>query len=685
MVSMVTCLNPFLFMPPLSDYPSPESAFTIELRSDEGEVIEITDIENSVTGGHLVITANKGDIFPTDDGYRIDGPMFMETPSGVPVVFNKTQLSVDGKGNISGMASLPNIDIEPLKEFRWSDDVMFPVSLKTGSTLKEEGLLTEQTPVQPDRLYMMFDIGSKGIHGTGLGDVSIDFPGFLSFLPLPGLTLVFDPLDPSLYLGLRLGPGKGIFSQAAGYTKDTAPPEAKSAAKLRGQVIGGILDFLDGFGMGVSVQGLIPFTPWYTWGLDGYGRPLSVNTHRWYQATIPIDTISALMGFPIPVQLTGNVAYTDSTQVSTDPDAVRNFAVNGTLTLKIPYLGFIPFLKLNDLAGCSIVSSLEPERFVTYFSYESSPLGYTWDFSMLFDPTGIAELDAFKKDFDETAEPIFAEIANLLSLDSAATGNAAGFLDFRPDDSTADTNDSLLDYMFRVKTHYRLSPFGFVLADQIKKLTGNDVSIDLDGEFYVDNTQGLSLSGTFDPSMDISNSAFADGFDLDVFKVGFSGKTGLEFYVKALDDHKLTFFGDFGLVLSEDYTLPIADGELSLGADGIKANGKYRFPFGSSGSISGEIVTTPSYSAQFSSSWTSGSVSYDFVTVKGSLKLTLSTAIGTSGASYSGKVTGSYSDPTGYIVTGKVSEKVSVSVSSSGVKCSVSIPIINEKKSFTFD
>ena len=76
-------------------------------------------------------------------------------------------------------------------------------------------------------------------------------------------------------------------------------------------------------------------------------------------------------------------------------------------------------------------------------------------------------------------------------------------------------------------------------------------------------------------------------------------------------------------------------------------------------------------------------MSYDFLVVKRSQKLKLSTEIGSTGASYRGKVTGSYSDPLG-LNKGSISQEVSVSVSGSGVKCSVFIPILDERKTFTF-
>lgn len=195
-------------LPPVSpEYPAESEALSI--RCAEGGVVTVAraQIPDLVHDSMIIVTAKAENVSVSDGIYSFNGPLFIETGLGVPVCIHSAALSLDSQCNVSGAASIPVLKLGDTTMFRWLDDTQFPVEMRTGATLKGDGWLDTDTPVQDDRLYMMFDVGQQGIHANGIGDLVIETPGVVSAIPLPGFLVVFDPLDPSIYWGLRIGVG----------------------------------------------------------------------------------------------------------------------------------------------------------------------------------------------------------------------------------------------------------------------------------------------------------------------------------------------------------------------------------------------------------------------------------------------------------------------------------------------
>lgn len=174
----------------LPGYPTPEDAATLTVGGGAVESVDPTSAPASVGYSDFVFTANSRDGTPTaDGGFRVVGPLFIESPLGIPVVVRSADIEVDGDGNVAGTATLPSIDMEAIGGLLLVLDPLDPslyIGTRVGSGVKDQWSNTSA--------QIMDDPDADGFSFRGVFDPSVDvttvsrYAGSIAIRPEPPST-----------------------------------------------------------------------------------------------------------------------------------------------------------------------------------------------------------------------------------------------------------------------------------------------------------------------------------------------------------------------------------------------------------------------------------------------------------------------------------------------------------------
>lgn len=241
------------------------------------------------------------------DGYQVAGSLFLTTPLGMIPIANASVTFAYGADRTLGLetvrgdASVPFPGLGFLSGVQVDDLVSASVGLDVGANLKSLG-----APLNDDRSYLFFRY-HQGFSAS-VGPVSFAAPGGEDG------TLVVDPSDPFVFMTGNL------------FGMDAIGP-------------------IQNAGIGLSLQGLIPFSPTTTWGLaDGIG---DFAGNVYVSGSIPLKEL--------PMTITGEMVSDLNPNGSGVLDLSapgREVGFNGSLDLTASFLKYFSFSA--NLANASV-------------------------------------------------------------------------------------------------------------------------------------------------------------------------------------------------------------------------------------------------------------------------------------------------------------------------------------------
>ncbi len=176
-----------------------------------------------------------GSVQTTSTGVSIAGDVTIVPGDDLPEIsLGNAQLDLefDSEGYIDRLIGSAHVTMPPAGGFEMDDIGVVTIGFDWGSNINNpESIHHVEAPMKDDRQYVVFHLAS-GLSGS-FGPVSLSAPGGTDTV------LVVDPRDPSVYF-------HGDLSAIPG------------------------LSALDDVGIGVSVQGLLPFDYENTWGIEQF-------------------------------------------------------------------------------------------------------------------------------------------------------------------------------------------------------------------------------------------------------------------------------------------------------------------------------------------------------------------------------------------------------------------------------
>ena len=270
--------------------------------------------------------SNVEDLFTgqLQSGLHVTGSLLLETPLGDMALLEADLIFEYGAGGpvsgierLRGTAQVPFPAMGILEGAEIGTPVVADVGLDYGSNLA-----TLQAPLQDDRQYLFFHFNA-GFEASA-GPIGFQAPGGQS------VTFVLDPQDPFFFLTGSL-PG---LSEIAG---------------------------VEDLGIGMSLQGFIPFAPQTTWGIDS--EVGTFDAHLYLQGVIPFARL--------PLALDGVLAANldpdkDGATIFNDPVPDTQYGGNGTLNVSVNFLRFFSFgFPLGDASVGLKVASGEQNAYLS--------------------------------------------------------------------------------------------------------------------------------------------------------------------------------------------------------------------------------------------------------------------------------------------------------------------------------
>ena len=233
-------------------------------------------------------------------GLQVSGTILLETPLGVMPIYETDLIFEYGAGPLAGIemvhgtAQVPFPTVGILEALEISKPVQASIGYDYGSNLVDLG-----APLNDNQRYLFFDF-SSGLEAS-IGPLSFEAPVGKS------VTFVLDPFDPFFFLDGDL-PGFGALGK------------------------------LKGLGIGMSAQGLIPFTPATTYAI---GNDVgSFQGHLYLKGVIPFKAY--------PMELDGELVVNfdpdkDGATFLNDPVPDIEYGGNGDLNVAVDFLEFFSF------------------------------------------------------------------------------------------------------------------------------------------------------------------------------------------------------------------------------------------------------------------------------------------------------------------------------------------------------
>jgi len=265
---------------------------------------------SSATGGApFRIFAASAEVEETANGVAITGNVTISAGNGLPEITladAEIEIGFDANRYISTLigsahASLPiscALEIDNLCEVT--------LCLAWGAELNDPSSAHHvEAPMHDDRQYVVFHVAA-GISGS-YGPVEFEVPGGSETL------LVIDPRDPSVYF-------RGELSSVPGL-------------RPLGEV-----------GVGLSVQGLMPFEHENTWGIDSFTSDF--EGHVLLEGTVPF--------LRLPLEVEGQLAV----KLPTVNDLTTRVGANGTMNLSVEFVPNIASFSF-DIANATVGGSFD--------------------------------------------------------------------------------------------------------------------------------------------------------------------------------------------------------------------------------------------------------------------------------------------------------------------------------------
>ena len=265
------------------------------------------------------------------NGFQIDGSLLVQLPKGQQLLLAEAHIKLEydsakGEGlqSVSGTCRVPFPAFGLGENASFDDLVYASIGWDLGKNIENV-----EAPMQDDRHYFYLTF-SAGL-GMNLGTAKVSVPGGTSN------TIVIDPFDPYLFV-------KGDLLSFGG------------------------LSPIDDAGIGMSWQGLIPFTPANTWGVEQQAKPF--NGHLWLEGGISL-------GPKIPLSISGNTVIDvdpndDGKSVFVDPAGGIQLGANADLAVSPGYKK-LPITLDIPVASATVVAKLTDQEQWAYFSGKIAP------------------------------------------------------------------------------------------------------------------------------------------------------------------------------------------------------------------------------------------------------------------------------------------------------------------------
>jgi hypothetical protein len=447
---LVCACDPVYFEPDTAVYLDPD-AYPAPAEAD-GDSVRVT----FGTDGIEVITSSDS-VSETEDGCEITGAGIIDCSGGGALTFRRLDLSVGTDGHAHGWADIPEFDggIFDLFGFSWSAVPYCEVETMTGEEIMLE--FESEIPVLAEREYLVYDVGEYDLTLTGYDDSMLTMPEYPQ-LPAGGAVCIVDPQDPGLYMGYSSDGLRQVDQSEGLFTKSMIQMYGPSS-----------LSFVDGKGLGLSGQGLIPLTMEQTDGLEEYGLPSEVAGNIWFKGKIPLKV------YGVPLELDGKgvvLFHTGETAEFQLADGGLFVGLNGSLNLSVDLEDLVPLFAVNSLVDGS----------VWYYDIPTAARSVAADSSTTADqPSDSGFFDLLEDSIEEG----IAQITSTLAGDESFDGPGRHvFYSFSPDPETETGLDRILD----------LSRIGEAIGIQDAAVLSREIAEDLVSPR--ENTEG-TLSGFF--------------------------------------------------------------------------------------------------------------------------------------------------------------------------------------------
>lgn len=265
-----------------------------------------------------------------DNGFAVEGSLQLELPGGEMLTFAEASLiferAADGSiDTVHGTARLPFPAGGLVEGLEFADLAQVEVGYDYGRNLQDL-----EAPINDDQKYLFFSF-SVGFEASA-GPVSLSMPDGQS------ATIVLDPADPMIYFRGNLGGVSGL---------------------------GPIEDM----GIGLSWQGLIPFTPHLTFGMDD-ADAAGFEGNVYLAGTVDIPRLPLAVTGEIVADMDPNGEGRSLFDVAVD-DMGFQYGSNGTLSLTADFLQFLSFDL--ELARSSMIYRVDGDGASAVFSGQISP------------------------------------------------------------------------------------------------------------------------------------------------------------------------------------------------------------------------------------------------------------------------------------------------------------------------
>ncbi len=301
----------------------------------------------------LQFEAERSNVVATNGGYQITGDVFLVTPiarirlAGSNLFFSFAE-GTDRVERLRGQAYVPSPYASDAVEIK--KPAMAEVGMDFGRNLDLD------SPLQDDRAYLFFNFDSGLEMSVATNSETDSKPLTLSIPSGAKAQMVLDPLDPFFFIsgGVMTPEGSGDDSNKEGDANNDSQENTKQDSRKtddEDQQSGNL-------GHGTSANGLIPFVPETTYGIEDVVRTFYGNKVQ--VGEFPVGTL--------PLTVTGTfvseVSYVTDADEAFDPlnlefGPVFKQGANGTLNVTYSFLKAGKFGKIAELgfeAGTATVA-----------------------------------------------------------------------------------------------------------------------------------------------------------------------------------------------------------------------------------------------------------------------------------------------------------------------------------------
>lgn len=229
----------------------------------------------------MVFRVHSSGVEELPNGFQAKGAVLLDVPGGTITLADAEIVFEYGSSGIFGIERLHGVARVPFPDFGSPEDVELEAPIAEIGIELGKNLSHLQAPLLDDRRYLFFNFSSK--LSAKVGSLVVEAPGGTQH------TLVLDHTDPMFFMRATLSGLPGM------------PVE------------------IDEAGLGFSRQGLLPWVPTHTWGLDPTTMPIGFSGQMYVEmaggVSLPGIPVSISSGgvtvFDIDPARTGRTIFTD--------------------------------------------------------------------------------------------------------------------------------------------------------------------------------------------------------------------------------------------------------------------------------------------------------------------------------------------------------------------------------------